>query len=270
MSDYEHTGGATARLTWELRTPVVLASGESLGENQTRVSLDGAYRLQYQGDGNLVVVRLADDSCAWSSQTNNTSVGATIMQGDGNLVIYNGDWAGIWSTGTWGHDGARLEIANDALAVVAPDGTTLWWVSLAAAPAPQSAAGAVVALVPPAGSDRPRGVPAVPALVAALLALAAICRRFVRRSPTVARRASGREAHVVGRARAPLPATALLLTAMLLAPATALAQTATQIIEYHHTDALGSVRAVTKQVNGEWPFDLMDQRALRATLSERP
>jgi RHS repeat-associated protein len=35
-------------------------------------------------------------------------------------------------------------------------------------------------------------------------------------------------------------------------PASALAQTATQMVEYYHTDALGSVRAVTKQVNGEW------------------
>jgi len=113
----------------------VLASGESLGKNQTRVSLDGLYRLQYQGDGNLVVVRLADESCAWSSQTNGTTVGVTAMQGDGNLVVYNWDWTAVWTSGTNGHDGARLEIANNELAVVAPDETKLWWVSLAAEPA---------------------------------------------------------------------------------------------------------------------------------------
>ena len=39
---------------------------------------------------------------------------------------------------------------------------------------------------------------------------------------------------------------------MLLVPATALAQTTTQAIEYDTTDALGSVRAVKKQVNGQW------------------
>jgi RHS repeat-associated protein len=38
----------------------------------------------------------------------------------------------------------------------------------------------------------------------------------------------------------------------LLVPATALAQTTTQVIEYYTTDALGSVRAVTKKVNGQW------------------
>ena len=48
---FEQTGGATARLTWVLLTPVVLASGEALWENQTRVSLDGAYRLRYRATG---------------------------------------------------------------------------------------------------------------------------------------------------------------------------------------------------------------------------
>jgi RHS repeat-associated protein len=38
----------------------------------------------------------------------------------------------------------------------------------------------------------------------------------------------------------------------LLVPATTLAQTTTQVIEYYTTDAIGSVRAVTKQVNGVW------------------
>jgi RHS repeat-associated protein len=37
-----------------------------------------------------------------------------------------------------------------------------------------------------------------------------------------------------------------------LAPAAALAQTTTQVVEYYTTDAIGSVRAVTKQVNGQW------------------
>ena len=241
----EHTGGATAQLTWALRTPVVLASGESLGENQTRVSLDGAYRLQYQGDGNLVVVRLADDSCAWSSQTNNTSVGATVMQGDGNLVIYNGDWTGIWSTGTWGHDGARLEIANEELAVVAPDGTKLWWVSLAAEPAPRSSG--VGSMAPSAAPPTPTG--AAPGAAGFLLFVVALLGSA---TALVRGWASTRSPHADRGMRPRLPATALLLTALLLVPATSLAQIPTQVIEYYHTDALGSVRAVTKQVNGQW------------------
>ncbi len=180
----------------------MLASGESLGENQTQVSLDGAYRLQYQGDGNLVVVRLADDTCAWSSQTNNTSVGAAMMQGDGNLAIYNGDWAGIWSTGTWGHDGARLEIANDTMAVVAPDGTTLWSVSLAAEPEPRSsAAGTATRAVPPAPTGATSGPVGFLVFVVALAALAARGARRLsfRLEPRARLRLSGYGGQATGR-----------------------------------------------------------------------
>jgi RHS repeat-associated protein len=247
----EHTGGATTRLTWALLTPVVLASGEALWENQSRVSLDGAYRLQYQGDGNLVVVRLADESCGWSSQTNGTSVGATIMQGDGNLVVYNADWTAVWNAGTGGHDGARLEIANDELAVVAADGTKLWWVSLAAAPArPTAWAGATMGTVLGALSW-PAGRAAGVLLV--LIALIGLAAKAVRRpwSPG-GPQADSRKPHVARGLWARLSATALLLTAMMLVPASALAQIPTQVVEYYHTDALGSVRAVTKQVNGQW------------------
>jgi RHS repeat-associated protein len=238
----EHTGGATAQLTWVLRTPVVLASGESLGENQTRVSLDGAYRLQYQGDGNLVVVRLANETCAWSAQTNNTSVGAAVMQGDGNLVVYDADWVAVWNAGTNGYDGARLEIANDALTIVAPGGAPVWTVSLLAAAPGAAAEARTEAAVWPRGpfdeasaGGRPAARSSAPPLIVAVLALAA----FV----------LGRQRDRWGRW---LRATALLLTALLLLPATALAQTTTQVVEFYHTDALGSVRAVTKQVDDEW------------------
>jgi RHS repeat-associated protein len=269
---YEHTGGATARLTWELRSPIVLASGESLGENQTRVSLDGAYRLQYQGDGNLVVMRLADDSCAWSSQTNGTSVGAAVMQGDGNLVIYNGDWTGIWSTGTWGADGASLQIANDELAIVAPGGTHVWTVSLLAsqpgAAATEARSGASMSPRGPLGgasAEKPGAVSAVSPLIIALLTFCGLVLwrvrdRRGRRLPAVRPFDRFRVAASKGNGRLPhgrpelrrRTATAVLLTALLLVPATALAQTTTQVVEFYTTDAIGSVRAVTKQVNGEW------------------
>jgi RHS repeat-associated protein len=43
----------------------------------------------------------------------------------------------------------------------------------------------------------------------------------------------------------------LTLLAVGLWPTLTFAQTATQVVEYYHTDALGSVRAVTKVVNGQ-------------------
>jgi len=44
----------------------------------------------------------------------------------------------------------------------------------------------------------------------------------------------------------------LSLIVLGLWPTLALAQTTTQVVEYYHTDALGSVRAVTKKVSGQW------------------
>ena len=44
----------------------------------------------------------------------------------------------------------------------------------------------------------------------------------------------------------------LTLAAVVAMPALAVAQTTTQVVEYYTTDAIGSVRAVTKQVNGQW------------------
>jgi RHS repeat-associated protein len=46
----------------------------------------------------------------------------------------------------------------------------------------------------------------------------------------------------------------LLLTLLALGalPTSLVAQTTTQVVEFYHTDATGSVRAVTKQVNGTW------------------
>jgi hypothetical protein len=64
-------------------------------------------------------------------------------------------------------------------------------------------------------------------------------------------------------------ATAFVLTTLVLVPANARAQTTTQVVEFYDTDAIRSVRAVTKTVNGVWPFDLFDPWTLRATLSER-
>ena len=45
----------------------------------------------------------------------------TVMQGDGNLVVYNADSIPVWNSGTAGYDGARLEIANHTMAIVGPE-----------------------------------------------------------------------------------------------------------------------------------------------------
>jgi RHS repeat-associated protein len=143
--------------------------------------------------------------------------------------------------------------------------------------APEPAASAVAlppGPTPPARLGAAGTAAAVLSLLAALWAIAGLASRVVKRrwcglagrarvifpgdsgqaasppSPVRLRRVN-RLPQAASRA-ARVPATALLLTAMLLVPAAALAQIPTQEVEYYHTDALGSVRAVTKQVNGTW------------------
>ena len=51
-------------------------------------SADGRFQLTYQSDGNLVLSQQGTQ--LWASNTGGTSPGKTIMQTDGNLVIYDG------------------------------------------------------------------------------------------------------------------------------------------------------------------------------------
>ncbi|MGO9903657.1 MAG: hypothetical protein ACLP0J_29230 [Solirubrobacteraceae bacterium] len=54
----------------------------------------------------------------WASGTNGRATTSTVMQGDGNLVIY-GYTGAIWATGTGpGHPGAWLNMQNDGNLVI--------------------------------------------------------------------------------------------------------------------------------------------------------
>ena len=77
----------------------VLPAGGALEVGQSLTSTSGAYRLVLQGDGNLV---LYDGSGRpiWSSGTNGSSVQTLAMQYDGNLVLYSTAGVPLWWTGT--------------------------------------------------------------------------------------------------------------------------------------------------------------------------
>jgi hypothetical protein len=107
-----------------------LASGARLLTNQALASPSGKYRLIQQEDGNLVLYNLdpaARDKGLWSSGTYTSCKGSvTIMQPDGNLVIYragvpvpnpNGQGA-CWASGTNNHAGAALWLQNDGNLVI--------------------------------------------------------------------------------------------------------------------------------------------------------
>ncbi|PNG99453.1 Mannose-specific lectin [Tetrabaena socialis] len=59
------------------------------------MSDDGRLLLTYQLDGNLALMQTA----IWATQTSNTA-GRALLQGDGNVVLYNAIGAPYWSTAT--------------------------------------------------------------------------------------------------------------------------------------------------------------------------
>ena len=101
--------------------------GEMLNTGQAVSSANGQYTFQSQGDGNLVLVRNRDGQPLWASNTDGRPNGVCIMQGDGNLVIYDPNGIPIWSSNTSQHPGSRLLVQNDGNVVIyRPDGTSVW------------------------------------------------------------------------------------------------------------------------------------------------
>lgn len=87
-----------------------LHSGGDLWPDQYIQSLDGSQVLYYQLDGNLVVYQ--NGSPIWASNTVTSNPGWTSMQGDGNLVVYNGAGNPQWSSGTYLYSGAELHFSQ--------------------------------------------------------------------------------------------------------------------------------------------------------------
>ncbi|MGI8802983.1 MAG: hypothetical protein ACR2KV_12545 [Solirubrobacteraceae bacterium] len=101
--------------------------GQVLHGGDSIISGDGRFRLVYQGDGNLVLYRLADGAPLWSSGTNGRSVAACIMQTDGNLVVYDAAGAAAWASGTDGHGGSLVIAQSDGNVVIYQPGNVAIW-----------------------------------------------------------------------------------------------------------------------------------------------
>ena len=85
-----------------------------------------------QGDGNLVLyqgaVSCPTASCSgdalWNSGTGGSDAYAT-MQSDGNLVIYDNGNA-VWNSSTWGFSGDYLQLQDDSNLVIYAFGHPIW------------------------------------------------------------------------------------------------------------------------------------------------
>jgi hypothetical protein len=69
-----------------------------------------------QGDGNLVLYQ--GNTPLWASHTNGSGGVRATMQTDGNLVVYTAGGAPVWSSHTNGHAGASLWMQSDGNAVI--------------------------------------------------------------------------------------------------------------------------------------------------------
>lgn len=101
-----------------------LGSGAALGQNQGVTSCDGRFTLMMQGDGNLVLYQ-SGVGAIWSSRTNGTGADTAVMQTDGNFVLYRQGTA-VWHTYTYGRPGAWLAVQSDGNVVVYQGSTPRW------------------------------------------------------------------------------------------------------------------------------------------------
>ncbi|QRN93218.1 hypothetical protein JRI60_28920 [Archangium violaceum] len=83
-----------------------ISSPNGLYQGDMLISQNGQYRMLLQGDGNLVVSRISDNSLVWANYAYGTTV--VIVQPDGNFVAYNTSTSpttAVWNTQTGGKAG---------------------------------------------------------------------------------------------------------------------------------------------------------------------
>ncbi|XP_070502185.1 serine protease 3-like [Chironomus tepperi] len=116
--------------------PTPAGGAACLTPGQMLKSKSGCFILVFQGDGNVVIYPKSGfpqaGTAVWNTKTAGKTATAFCMQGDGNLVLYNGNTA-LWNSGTQNNPGAYVVLQGDANLVVYKAGTTpnpqnaLWW-----------------------------------------------------------------------------------------------------------------------------------------------
>jgi hypothetical protein len=95
-----------------------LYAGRSLPAGDWLQSRNGRFVFVMQHDGNLVLYRTRDNRPLWSSGTYDRAVMLTILQTDGNLVLYGWDRRPIWASGSQGTPNTMLVMQDDGNAVI--------------------------------------------------------------------------------------------------------------------------------------------------------
>ena len=106
-----------------------LGPGQVLAPGQAGTSPDGQIVLTMQFDGNLVAYATVDGTARvlWASGTQGNPGAQSVMQDDGNLVVYSSTGSALWSAGTAGNPGAVTTVQDDGNVVVYGSGGNPLW-----------------------------------------------------------------------------------------------------------------------------------------------
>lgn len=110
-----------------------LNPGNSLQIGQYIISVSGQIKLILQGDGNLVLYD-SSNKPLWATGTNGKAVSRAVVQTDGNFVLYDKNNIKLWSTNTAGHPGAFLIVQNDGNTVLYDTSLNQLWSTNTARP----------------------------------------------------------------------------------------------------------------------------------------
>lgn len=102
-----------------LRNPGVLLQGQQLE------TADRRYRLAFQTDGNLVLY--STNRALWSANTHGRGAKRTVLQNDGNLVVYDGNGRALWNTQTHGRGSSTLVVQQDGNLVLYDSSSRPTW-----------------------------------------------------------------------------------------------------------------------------------------------
>jgi outer membrane protein assembly factor BamB len=99
-------------------TPDVLP-GQVIFKNNHVDSMNGAYRLIYQLDGNLVLYRRSDNTALWPSDTCGRPAGwCEMSEENGNLLMYDPNGYLVWQSASGNYPGAYLRVQDNGTVVI--------------------------------------------------------------------------------------------------------------------------------------------------------
>lgn len=80
--------------------------------------------LRFTHEGNLELRESGNNALVWETRSKGEKL---VMQGDGNLVVYDGGAKPAWSSGTGGNPGAFFRASEEgSIRITTSDGKRLW------------------------------------------------------------------------------------------------------------------------------------------------